>query len=188
MKLGEEMDAAIREYIESLRLTGTCSDGSSGRKCGSKRLKQHDGIFYGGHINITKSWARSILNQMGYMKRKCSTAGKTTISEFDEIKKVFLADVAAIVVMQNIPSDLIFNWDQTRLSIIPTGNWTMHKAEAKVVPIAHSDDKQQITAVLAVNAIGENLPPQLIYKGKMTRCHPDVTFPPGWDVWHTDNH
>jgi len=55
------------------------------------KLKQHDRIFYGGHINITKSWARSILNQMEYVKRKCSTAGKSTISEFDEIKEVFFS-------------------------------------------------------------------------------------------------
>ena len=65
---------------------------------------------------------------MGYVKRKCSTAGKTTISDFDEIKEVFLADFAAIAVMRNIPNDLIFNWDQTELSIIPTGNWMMRQS------------------------------------------------------------
>ena len=80
-----------------------------------------------------------------------STAGKCTISEFNEVRKNFLADVAGVAVMRNIPKDLIFNWDQIGLSIIPTGNWTMHKAGAKVVSIAHSNDKQQITAVLAAN-------------------------------------
>ena len=117
-----------------------------------------------------------------------SPAGKCTISEFGELKEVFLADVAGVAVMRNIPKDLIFNWDQTGLSVIPTGNWTMHKAGAKIVPIAHSDDKRQITAVLAANAKGEYLPPQLIYKGKTTRCHPDVEFLAGWDIWHSDNH
>ena len=38
------------------------------------KLRQHDGKFYGGHISITKSLARSLLNRMGYVKRKCSTA------------------------------------------------------------------------------------------------------------------
>ena len=196
LKLGEEMDAAIQEYIKFLRLTGTvvnatvvmaAVEGIVAARDVTK-LRWHDGHFYGGHINITKSWARAILDRMGYVKRKCSTARKTTISEFDEIKEVFLADIAAVAVVRNIPSDLICNWDQTGLSIIPTGNWTMHKTGAKVVPIAHSDDKRQITAVLAANAMGKYLPPQLIYKGKTMRCHPDVTFPPGWDIWHTDNH
>ena len=64
----------------------------------------------------------------------------------------------------------------------------MHRAGEKVIPIAHSDDKQQITAVLAATLTGEYLPPQIIYKGKTPRCHPKVSFPQGWDVWHSDNH
>lgn len=32
------------------------------------------------------------------------------------------------------------------------------------------------------------LPPQLIYKGKTNRCHPQISFPQQWDVWHTENH
>lgn len=32
------------------------------------------------------------------------------------------------------------------------------------------------------------LPPQLIYKGKTDRCHPQISFPQDWDIWHTDNH
>ena len=47
---------------------------------------------------------------------------------------------------------MIFNWNQTGLSIIPTGSWTMEREGAKVVSIAHADDKRQITVVLAVTA------------------------------------
>ena len=110
-------NAAVQEYIESLRLTGTAvnttvvmgaAEGIVAARDVTK-LRQHDGKFYGGHINITKSLARSLLNQMGYVKRKCSTAGKCTISEFDEVKEVFLADVAGVAVMRNIPKELIFN-------------------------------------------------------------------------------
>jgi len=56
------------------------------------------------------------------------------------------------------------------------------KHGAKSVPIAHADDKRQITAVLAANATGEYLPPQLVYKGKTTRCHPHAKFPEEWDI------
>ena len=28
----------------------------------------------------------------------------------------------------------------------------------------------------------------MIYKGKTLHCHPKVSFPQGWDVWHSDNH
>ena len=64
----------------------------------------------------------------------------------------------------------------------------MHQAEAKVVLIASSDDKRQITAVLAVTMTGEYLPPQLLFKGTTTHCHPKVSFPNGWDVWYSKNH
>ena len=64
----------------------------------------------------------------------------------------------------------------------------MNEAKAKKVLIANSDDKSQITAVLAATITGEHLPRQLIYKGKTTRCYPKVRFPEGWGVWHSDNH
>ena len=67
---------------------------------------------------------------------------------------MFLADIAAETLMNDIPDELIFNWDQTGLHMVPTGEWTMHKNGDKVVPIAHSDDKRQITAVLAATLKG----------------------------------
>ena len=64
----------------------------------------------------------------------------------------------------------------------------MHESGEKVVPITNSDDKCQITAVLAVTMSGEYLSPQLIYKGKTERCHPAGEVPEGWDIWHSHNH
>ena len=45
-----------------------------------------------------------------------------------------------------------------------------------------------MTALLACTLSGSLLPPQLIYAGKTTRCHPVVGFPASWDVWHSDSH
>ena len=110
-----------------------------------------------------------------------------SLTRFEEIKEIFLADVTTEVVMNDIPDDLVINWDQTALHLVPTGQWTMHHAGDKVVPIINSDDKRQVTAVLAATMTGEYLPPQLIYGGKTNRCHPKVTVPSGWDIWHTHN-
>ena len=63
---------------------------------------------------------------------------------------MFLADIQAEVVMNEVPIDLIFNWDQTGLQLVPTGQWTMNEAKAKRFVIANSDDKWQITAVFAL--------------------------------------
>ena len=167
--LGDELDAAVQEYIQSLRLANgvvntivvmAVAEGIISAK-NISMLSSH-----GGHIVITKSWARSLLTRMGYVKRKFSTSGKISSSQFEESKEIFLADLAVEVVMNEIPWDVIINWDQTALSIIPTGDWTTERRGAKVIPIANADDKRQLTAVLTATAGGDYLPPQLLYKGK----------------------
>ena len=189
--LGKELDNIVQEYIESTRKakgvvnTVVVIAGATGIAA----AKDPGLLFeHGGHIKITKAWAKSVLQQVGYVKRKCSNAGKVSVERFEELKDEFLADIKAEVVMNDIPIELVFNWDQTGVQLVPTGEWTMHHAKAKVIPIAHSDDKRQITAVLAASLIGEYLSPQLIYKGKTERCHPKVAVPDGWDAWHSDNH
>jgi len=53
-------------------------------------------------------------------------------SKFEESREIFLADIAAEVMMNEIPRELIINWDQTELSIISTGDWTMERKGAKL--------------------------------------------------------
>ncbi len=38
------------------------------------------------------------------------------VKNFDEIKQDFLFDIKGVVEMEEIPPDLIFNWDQTGIS------------------------------------------------------------------------
>ena len=68
-----------------------------------------------------------------------------------------MADVAAEVVINEIPMSLIINRDKTGLSIVPSRDCTMEKEGAKTVSIAHGDSKRQLTAVLAITATGEYL-------------------------------
>lgn len=97
-----------------------------------------------------------------------------------------MADISAEVFMNEIPHDLIFNWDQTGIQFVHTGQWTMNYTSEKT--IANSDDKRQIRAAFAATMTGEYLPPQVIYKGKTNRCHPKIEILSGWDVWHSENH
>ena len=178
--LGKNLDDLVKELVENLRISGGVMNttvvmaGAQGiiLSRDATKLQSH-----GGHINITKSWARSLLFRMGFVKRKCSNVGKVPVEMFQELKEVFLADIVAEVIMNDIPDELIFNWDQTGLSIIPTGEWMMEKRGEKVIKISHSDDKRQITGVFAATLAGDYFPPQLIYKGKTCRCHPQLSFP-----------
>ena len=77
--LGREIDKAVQEYVEATRNAGgvvnTAIVMAAAVGIMSSRnvtvLKSH-----GGHVEITKSWAKSLLQRMGYVKRKCSNAGK----------------------------------------------------------------------------------------------------------------
>ena len=134
---------------------------------------------HGGFINITKFGQISLLKRMGYVKRKCSNAGKISTTLFAEIQEIFLADIKTQVLMNDIPDELIITWDHTGVPLVPTGEWTMHRAGEKIIPIANSDDKHHITAMLSASMAGEYLAPQQIFKGKTQCCHPPVSFPKG---------
>ena len=59
---------------------------------------------------------------------------------------------------------------------------------SKRVEVAGKDDKKQITAVLEGSCVGDFLPPQIIYQGKMPRCLPNYDFPEKWDITYSANH
>ena len=125
---------------------------------------------------------------MGYVKRKASTTAKVTVEDFADMKAQFLLDIQAFVEFEEIPLELVFNWDHTGIHYVPVSNWTLEKEGAKRIVIAGLDDKRQTTAIFAGNMVGEFLSPQLIYKGKTKACLPSVKFPKGWDLTFTSNH
>ena len=65
--------------------------------------------------------------------------------------------------MEEIPAELILNWDQTGIMIVPSNSWTMDKMGTKRVEIVGLKDKRQITAVFCSTILGDFLPLQLIY-------------------------
>ena len=56
-------------------------------------------------------------------------------------------DIKNVIELDEIPPQLIINWDQTAIHYIPVGSWTMELEGTKRVDIAGKGDKQQITAV-----------------------------------------
>ena len=94
-----------------------------------------------------------------------------------------------MVELDEIPPQLIINWDQTAIYYVPVGSWTMELEGAKRVEIAGKDDKRQITAVFAGSMAGDFLPIQLVYKGKTPRCLPNVeSVPDGWHLTYSPSH
>ena len=140
----------------------------------------------GGYVVLKKSWAKYLVAKMNFVKQKATTIKpKVTVSNFDQLKFQHLMDIKAIVTMEEIPDDIVVNWDQTAIKYIPSSNWTMDKEGSKRVEVVDIDDKHQIAATFAASLSRHFLPVQLVYEGKTTKCHPAVEFSEGWHVTHT---
>ena len=122
------------------------------------------------------------------MKRRGTTTAKINPDNFENLRETFLEQIRSTVLFEDIPLDLIFNWDQTGLNYVPVSNWTMEKEGAKRVEIKGLDDKRQITAMFGGTLTGEFLPMQPVYQGRTTQCHLNSKFPDDWHITHSDNH
>ena len=49
------------------------------------------------------------------------------VKNFEETKKGFLLDVHNVMEMDEIPPDLVINFDQTAVHYVPVDNWMMAK-------------------------------------------------------------
>ena len=167
----------VRTYLTALRANGAVVNTAIAIGCAEGIVKSNDSnllVSNGGHIVLSKHCAKHLLSRMGFVKRRASTKAKISIQNFDEVKAQFLLDIKAGVEMDEIPFDLVINWDQTGIHYVPVGSWTMEKEGAQKVEIVAVDDKRQITAVFAGSLTGDFLPPQLIYQAPTKRCLPSL--------------
>ena len=137
---------------------------------------------------LSKSWAKYFLGKINYVKRKATTKSKIAVTNFEMLKQQYLQDIKAVVELEDIPNQLIINWDQTGINYVPVSQWTMERKGSKRVEVIGLNDKRQITAVFAGSLSGDFLPVQLVYQGKTSKCLPKVVFPEGWDITCTLNH
>ena len=192
--IGEKCDKEVQAYVMALREVGTVVNTVIVRAAATAILRRRSpGLLAstrsdGGGVVLTKDWARYLLQRMGFVKRKATTKAKNTEENIDAVKSDFLFEIKVIVALEEIPPELIINFDQTGLKYVPVSVWTMDKEGSKKVPIIGLGDKRQITAVFAGTMSGVFLPPQLIYKGKTKACLPKVDFPESWDITFTHNH
>lgn len=193
-KLGFDLDEMVINEVREHRANGVAIFSSlvigigkgvvRGANNPSMRLEED-----GGHIRLTKAWALSLFQRIGYTKRHATTGKvRLTAAYTDEVSLRFTSKIAADVKKHSIPEELIINWDQTPLKYVPCGQWTMAEKGSSKVALAGLSDKRAITGVLASSAAGDMLPFQLIYPGKTERCHPVASFPGGFSIVHNKNH
>lgn len=190
--LGREMEEQLQLYLKKIRDQGgvvTASVVVAAARGIVMAVDQRQLTEFGGHIKLSREWAYYLLGRMKFVKRKATTAkSKYTPKDFEAVKQAFLDDVVAVVTMEDIPPELVLNWDQTGIHLVPASTWTMDREGSRRVEISGASDKRQITAVFCGSLIGDFLPLQLIYKGKSPRCHPHFQFPCDWHVTHSPKH
>ena len=80
------------------------------------------------YVELNVHWAQSFLCHINFVQRKGTTAkSKQTPTDLKEKKTTFLNDVVTVVQMEEIPAELIMDWDQTGIRLVPSSNWTMEK-------------------------------------------------------------
>ena len=123
--LGDELDKQVQSYVRATRDgKGAVTTTVNVVLAAGKAIVQHHNKSLsnenGGPINL-----RSLLERMNFVKRKATTAAKIEPSHFDELKEQYLLDIKAVVEMEKVPSELVFNWDHTGINIVPGSQWTM---------------------------------------------------------------
>lgn len=69
-----------------LRANGSVIKTSIAISCAMSIVKNHDSNLLqsnGGHISLTKNWAKYLIKRMGFVKRRASTTAKVSPTDFE---------------------------------------------------------------------------------------------------------
>ena len=90
---------------------------------------------------LNKHWACLLLDHMGFVQRKATTAtSKYTVPNFEA---KFLLGVVSAVVMEDILPKLIMNWDQAGIKMVPRTEWIMETQGSRHVELTGVKGKSQ---------------------------------------------
>ena len=102
--IGESLDHKLQLYIEKTREGGGAVNtrivmaAARGLIMATNRNMLME---YGGHVRINRPWAQSVLERMGYVKRKATTSkSKYNTEAFKQLKKTFLQGLVEIVTLE----------------------------------------------------------------------------------------
>ena len=95
---------------------------------------------------IHRHWAYSLLDLINFVKRKATTAQrKYNIDSFKLVEESFLAVITTVVEVEENPPELLLNFDQTGVKIVPSSTWTIDRKGSRWVEVVEISDKHMIT-------------------------------------------
>ena len=129
--LGESLDTMVQKYLQKVRKTGGVVTARVALAAARAIILTQDCtrtklVEFGGHIDLTLTWAYSLLSRMKFVKRRATTLkSKFTPENFAQLKADFLDDLSSIVELEDIPPELVFYWDQTGIKLVPVSSHTI---------------------------------------------------------------
>ena len=121
--MGDTVDAQLQVYPKKFRDQGGVVTASVVVAAATGILKAtitSSLLGYGGYINPTKDWAYNFLARMKFVRGKTATAkSKGSTPAFKQLRDAFFSEISSIVTMEEIPPELVLNWDQTEIHLAP---------------------------------------------------------------------
>ena len=114
-------DTAVKAYVENIRKLGGVVN-TAIVLGGAEAIVANNGRTLVDILAPGKDWAKSLLSRMVFVKRKATTKAKISVKDFEARKTTFLSDVFTTVIMEDIPQELIVNWDHTALDYVPVSS------------------------------------------------------------------
>ena len=132
------MELALKEYIRKLRQNGAVVNRMIVISAAYGIVEYFNkGLLkeFGGTLELTRVWAQSFMSRIGLVKRKGTKAVRKLPDDYPAIKLQYLERIKTMVTQYHIPHELIFNWDQTGIKMVPASEWTMAEEGSKQVEI-----------------------------------------------------
>ena len=135
------LDDKVQPYIRAHRKAGTPVNATVviAAAEGIVTATDHTLLFEnGGHVKLPLNWAYLLLKRKGYVKRKATTKTRTALTqeEFAAVKERYLWQIKKAVKDGKIPPELVINWDQTGVNVVPSSQWTQADQGSTRVEIA----------------------------------------------------
>jgi hypothetical protein len=121
-----ELDDQILSYVKKLRLAGGVVNRTLLIAIARGFIQNSDTCKVPPE-RIGLQWAKSFLNRHHYVKRKGTKAARKIPEDFPLIKQAFTDKVHKLIEENNIPDELVINFDQTGCKIVPTSDWTLER-------------------------------------------------------------
>lgn len=105
--LGDELDNKVKRFVTTIRSSGGVVNTAIVKAAGRGVVLSVDRSLLqenGGHIEITRAWALSLMSRMDLVKRKGTTSKKVLrVDNFDSEKSKFLTKIQTYVTEYGIP-------------------------------------------------------------------------------------